>query len=180
MLENIVILLLCTILTSTAKENKGAGYLVIAYYSIYIALEVGEFGFLQDDAFQLFDSSIVWYLMCTTLSCLFSLWASYLYREHGGAIYLYAIWLILDAIICSILALSQVLETNTLLFMYNILQNINLYVDIIVVIVGTDHIIKRKFAVAAHIINSVNSCAERWLNMVFNSSFKGASQCKKN
>ena len=159
MFENIAVLVLCTILTSTAKENKGVGYLVIAYYSVYIAIEVGEFGYLIEDAFQQFDSSVVWYLMCASLSALFSLWASYLYREHGGAIYLYAIWLIFDAIICSILALSQVLETNTLLFMYNILQNINLYVDILVVIVGTDHIIKRKFAVAAHIIDSVNSCA---------------------
>ena len=173
-------LLICSLLTATAKNHKAVGYMVIAYYLIYIIIELGEFGFVDGNIFTTFKGFIVWYIICTSLSALFSLWASYLYREHGGAIYLYAIWLIFDAIICSILALSQVLETNTLLFMYNILQNINLYVDILVVIVGTDHIIKRKFAVAAHIINSVNSCAERWLNMVFNSSFKGASQCKKN
>ena len=180
MIENIIVLVLCSILTSTAKGNKGAGYLVIAYYSIYIALEVGEFGFLEDDAFQLFNSSMVWYLMCASLSSLFSVWASSLYMSNGGAIYLYAIWLILDAVICSILALSQAFETNAILLLYNILQNINLYIDMLMVIVGTEHIIKRNFKGAALFINSVNSCAERWLNLVFNSSFKGAAQCKKN
>lgn len=180
MIENTIALIICAVLTATAKSNKSAGYLVVAYYLVYMAIDLSEFGDFVGNVFQSVGSSVVWYIICTSLSALFSLWASILYVTKGGAIYLYAIWLIFDAIICSILALSQVLETNTLLFMYNILQNINLYVDILVVIVGTDHIIKRKFSVAAHIIDSVNSCAERWLNLVFNSSFKGAPKCKKN
>lgn len=180
MLENIIALLLCSLLTVTAKKDKSVGYMIIVYYLIYIIIELGEFGFVDGNVFTTFKGFVVWYLMCAALSSLFSLWASYLYMTKGGAVYLYAIWLIFDAIICSILALSQVLETNTLLLMYNALQNINLYVDILMVIVGTDHVIKRNFKGAALFIDSVNSCAERWLNMVFNSSFKGASQCKKN
>ena len=179
MIENVIVLVLCSVLASTAKESKGMGYLIVAYYSVYIAIEIGEFGYLLEDALQQFDSSIVWYLLCATLSSLFSLWASYLYMKQGGAIWLYSAWLILDAILCSILALTQAFETNALLLMYNVLQNINLYIDILVVIVGTDHIIKRNSKSAALIINGVNSCAERCFNLVFNSSVKGAEKCKK-
>lgn len=174
MLENIAALLFCSILTVTAKDNKEVGYLVIGYYLVYIIIELGEFGYTQSDTAVTLKGVVVWYVVCAALSSLFSIWASVLYMSHGGAIWIYCAWLIFDAFICSILALSQVIEANALLLVYNVLQNINLYIDILIVIIGTDHIIKRKILGVSRFIDSVNSCSERWLNMVFNASFRGS------
>jgi hypothetical protein len=172
-IENIITLLFISIIVSTAEKDRAIGYLVIAYYSVYILIELSEFGVTFGNVFTTYKEFEAWYLLCCILSIAFSVAATIICRYKGGVACLYALILIIDALFCGVMAVSQSFETNYLLNVYNTLQNISLFVDLSVVMLGTDHLIKRKFRVASNVIDTINTRIERWCYVVFNTSDKG-------
>jgi hypothetical protein len=172
-IENIITLLFISIIVSTAEKDRAIGYLIIAYYSVYILIELSEFGVTFGNVFTTYKEFESWYLLCCILSIAFSVVATIICRYKGGVACLYALILIIDALFCGVMAVSQSFETNYLLNVYNTLQNISLFVDLSVVMLGTDHLIKRKFRGASNVIDTINTRIERWCYMVFNTSDKG-------
>lgn len=173
MIENLTVLFIISIIVSTAKENRALGYLIIAYYSVYILIELSEFGLTFGNVFTTYKFFESWYLLCCILSVVFSVGAIMIFRSKGGIACLYALILIIDSIFCGVMAVTQSLETNVLLNVYNNLQDMSLFVDLTVILLGTDHIIKRKFRSASDLIDTINSSVERWCSMVFNTILKG-------
>jgi len=172
MTENLIVLLIISIIVSTAREDRALGYLIIAYYSVYILIDLSEFGVVVGDIFITYEYFESWYLLCCLLSIGFSLCSAVIFRYKGGIACLYALILIIDAFFCGVMAVSQSFETNVLLTVYNHLQDFSLFVDLSAVIISTDHIVKRNFRGASNVIDSINSRVERWCYMVFNASYK--------
>ncbi len=170
MIENLITLLIISIIVSTAKEDRALGYLIIAYYSVYILIELIEFGFTIGNVYISYTFFEGWYLMCCMLSIGFSACSAAIFRYKGGIACLYALILIVDAAFCGVMAVSQSFETNILLNVYNHLQDFSLFVDLSAVIISTDHIVKRNFCGASNVIDTINSRVERWCYMVFNTS----------
>ena len=72
MVENLTVLLIISIIVSTAKEDRALGYLIITFYSIYILIELSEFGLVIGNVFETYEALTVWYLLCCMLSVGFS------------------------------------------------------------------------------------------------------------
>jgi hypothetical protein len=173
MIENIIALLVITSILTTAKNDRVIGNLVVFHYLLYMVIEASEFSFTIGNVYIDFELSSHWYLFCCCYSLSFFMASCYLFINKKGVIVLYAIWLLFDAICCGLMAISQSFETNALLNVYNDLQDISLFVDLTLVLLSTDHIIKRKFHSAAAFINSINDSVERWCNMVPDTILKG-------
>ena len=173
MFENLIVLLIISIIVSTTKESRALGYLIISYYSVYILIDLSEFGVVVGNVFITYAFFERWYLLCCMLSIGFSLWATVIYKKNGGIACLYALILIVDAMFCGVMSISQSFETNILLNVYNNLQDISLYIDLLVVFMGTDHYIKRNFCAASRAIDYINNIIDRWCYLVFKTSGKG-------
>lgn len=173
MIENIIALLIITSILTTAKDDRVIGNLVVFHYLLYMVIELAEFNFTIGNVYISYENSSQWYLFCCCYSLSFFMASCYLFINKKGVIVLYAIWLLFDAICCGLMAISQTFETNAMLSVYNDLQDMSLFVDLTVVLLGTDHIIKRKFRSASDLIDTINSSVERWCNMVPNTILKG-------
>ena len=161
MFENIVVLLLILILTFTAKNNN-IGVLVSCYYAAYICLDLSYFGLIPDFTMLTFDRFSLWYLICFFLTLVVYVFSVTLFAEGDNVAGLYAIWLLLCLSLDGASSVFQLLETNNLLIVYNVIQSISVCVDLFVVFVGMDHVIKRKHIGAGLFIVSINNYIKHW------------------
>ena len=143
MIENIPVFILISILVFYSIEKRAVGWLVFSYYAVYIIIELDYFGVTFGDAVVGFDSLIKWYLIYTAISFLFFIASLIIYitKENKVALF-YACWILLNMFISGLSSILQSLETNIMLPVYNALQDLNILVDIMVVILGTDANIK--------------------------------------
>lgn len=143
MLENVAVFIFASILLLTAKERRALGVLVFCYYGAYIVLEMDFFGFTVGGLSMGFSGASFFYLMYTMItSVAFIVAVSIHITFNNKSALFYSAWLWLNLFITALAGISQAFETNAIILVYNILQNINLLVDIIVAIVGTDSRIK--------------------------------------
>lgn len=154
MIENILVFLIVSILVFSSKEKRAVGWLVFCYYSAYIILELDYFGFTIGNVFTTYPHFVKWYLIYTAVSFLFFIASLiiFLTKESKTALF-YACWILLNMFISGLSAIFQSLETNSMLIVYNVLQNLNLLVDVMVVILGTDANVKG--------LNHVRTAADR-------------------
>lgn len=165
MLVNILALLIIVILTSTARQEKLLGVLVTAYYSVYILMDLSTFGFAPNWSITTYGEFTIWYLMCAAMTILVMVFALSIWITGNRVALIYAIWLFISAVFDGASSIFQSFETNSLLIVYNSLQNMNLFVDLVVVILGTDNFIHRNKR-AAYIINKLGKCVVRWWRLV--------------
>ena len=157
MIYNLIVITIIILITATAKNKHLLGVLVAAYYGVYILIALDYFGFIVGDLFTTFDEFIVWYLVYTAISFLFFLLSIslYTYTRSKTALF-YSMWILFNIAISGISAVFQSFETNSFLIVYNVIQNMNLIVDIIVVILGTDNVIRNTSRVT-RFINYISS-----------------------
>ena len=153
---NLLVLVVVLSLTFTAK-NKDIGVLVSCYYAFYICLDLYFFKFLENHTLLTFDKFAVFYLMCFVLTFIVFILAIYLFEFGNNVAGLYAFPLLICLCIDGIACIFQLLETNYLLIVYNVIQNVSIYVDLFVVFIGMDHIIKRKHNGSQILIDYVNN-----------------------
>jgi len=163
-LENIIVLLIIAVITSTAKKEKWLGVLVVTYYSIYILMDLSTFGGMPDWSMTTYGEFTIWYLVCTAMTLLVMVISLCIWLTGNKVALFYATWLFINAVFDGASSIFQSFETNSLLFVYNVLQNTNLFVDLTVVILGTDNFIYRNKR-AAYIINKLGNFVVRWWRM---------------
>ena len=178
MIENVIFLTLILFLTFTAK-NKNIGVLVSCYYAFYISLELSYFGFVGDWYYSTFDQFAVWYLICLALTALVFIASATLFVGGNNPAGLYAFWLLVCMFFDGLSTIFQLAETNALLIVYNKIQNISVYVDLFVVFIGMDHIIKRECNAARIFIDYIDCKLEYWRVMVLLLLNTGAKCLKK-
>ncbi len=167
-----------TVLLTFTSKNKNIGVLVSCYYAVYLSLELSYFGLVGDFIYLTFDKFSLWYLLCFALTLIVFITALILFIGGSDVAGLYALWLFVCLVFDGVSSILQLSETNRLLIVYNGVQNISIFVDLFVVFVGMDHIIKRNYSGAQVFIDYVNCKLEYWCTMVLLSIFKGA-KCRK-
>jgi len=172
MLENIIALIIISILIASSKERQAVGWLVFLYYSVYIVIEIDFFGFTVGNLFTTHNQFMLWYLIYTAISSIFLIASLviYIYTQNKTPL-VYALWILFNMFISGLSAIFQAFETNALLIVYNVLQNINLLIDIITVILGTDTKIKGMRHVRS-IANCVFSCIIHYINLLNKNSYR--------
>jgi len=175
--QNIIFLVLIVSLTLTAK-NKNIGVLVSCYYAFYICMDLSYFGVLENYTMLTFDKFAVFYLMCFALTLIVFIVSLILFVGGNNAAGLYAAWLLVAMFFDGLSSIFQLAETNALLIVYNVIQNISVYVDLFVVFIGMDHIIKRKSRASHIFIDYVDCKLEYWRSMVLLLLNTGA-KCRK-
>jgi hypothetical protein len=149
MYENLIAILIVVLITMTAKEKYLLGILVAAYYGVYMCLELDFLGVVTSWIYSTHEEFTQWYLVYTAISFLFFILSIALYANTGSkTALLYSGWILFNIIISGLSAIFQSFETNIFLNVYNVVQNINLLVDIVVVIVGTDNVIRNSNCVS--------------------------------
>jgi len=178
MLENLIYLTVILALTFTAKD-KNIGVLVSCYYAFYICLDLSYFGLLDDFTLLTFDKFALWYLIQFALTLIIFIASLTLFIGGNNSAGLYAVWLFITLTLDGVSSIFQLAETNSLLMMYNKVQNISVYVDLFVVFIGMDHIIKRNHCGSRIFIEYINNTLECWRSMVLLLCNKGAKCSKK-
>lgn len=161
MVENLIVMVVILLITTLSKD-KSLGILICAYYVAYILIELDFFGYTVGNVFSQHDEFTVWYLICTAIACLFSIISTCLYLQGNKYACLYSLWLLINALISGFMAVMQSLETNTGLFVYNTIQNINLPIELLIVTLGTDNPLRR-IESATYIVNSIDNCVDSWV-----------------
>lgn len=180
MLENLIFLALILCLTfSVSNNNYKTGVLVSCYYALYICLDLSYWGYVDDVVITSFDVSALWYLICMALTSLVFIAALVLFVGGNNAAGLYALWLLSSMSLDGLSSIFQMAETNILLIVYNVIQNISVYVDLFIVFIGMDHIIKRNHNASRIFIEYIDSTLECWRVMVLLLLKKGAKCSKK-
>jgi len=177
-LENLIALSIILLLTFSAK-NKDIGVIVSCYYAVYICMELSYFGFVDDWYFTTFKGFTVWYLICMAITIIVFIVSLTLFIGGNNTAGLYALWLLLSLTLDGVSSIFQMAETNSLLIVYNVIQNISVCIDLFVVFIGMDHIIKRKSNAARRFINYIDNKLECWRSMVLLSLSEGAKCSKK-
>lgn len=176
---NLSLLLSIAFLTFTSK-NKDIGFLVGGYLLAYMVMDFSFFGFLENYTMLTFDKYAVFYLMCFALTFIIFIYAVYLFDCGNNVAGLYCVWLIIALSFDGLLCITQMVETNILLFVYNVIQNISVYVDLFVVFIGMDHMIKRNHNGTRILIECVNNYLDDWRFIPIIYSGKGAKCKQKN
>ena len=177
MLENLIFLTLIVSLTFTAK-NYSMGVLVSCYYALYICIDLSYWGYIDSIVIDSFDYSARWYLICMALTIIIFIASLTLFVGGNNVAGLYAVWLFITLTLDGVSSIFQLAETNSLLMMYNKVQNISVYVDLFVVFIGMDHIIKRNYSGPRIFIEYINNTLECWRSMVLLLLNTGA-KCRK-
>lgn len=165
MIENITVLFIIILILRTASNRLTIGYLILAYYVIYIVISLDYFGFIIGDVFTSYKHFTVWYLIYTQITFVFFIFSLLIgLTTLNKTPFIYALWLLINLITSSVSAVFQSFETNSFLFVYNVLQNINLLVDILVVIVGTDNRLRGNYVVSS-IIDYFNFYIDGWFSL---------------
>jgi len=166
MIENILVFVFISVLVYFSKEKRAVGWLVLFYYAVYIIIALDYFGPVIDTVFSKRDIAILWYLIYTAISTVFFIACLNIYiRTHHKTPLFYACWILLNIIVSGLSAIFQAFETNALLSVYNALQDINLFIDILVVIVGTDTKLKGSFYVRS-VVNSLFCHITSYINII--------------
>jgi len=165
MIENILVFLVISMLVYSAKDERAVGWLVLSYYATYIVIALDFFGgIISGNLFTTYDHFMVWYLIYTAISLIFFIASLVIFiNTRNKTPLMYAVWILLNMVISGLSSIFQAFETNALLFVYNVLQNINLFVDIMVVIIGTDNRVRRT-KYATNIIDSVSGYIDSRIN----------------
>ena len=180
MLENIIFLIMILTLTFTAKNKYAIGVLVSCYYAVYICVDLSYWGYIDDVVFVSFDYSARWYLICLAITLIVFVASLTLFIGGNNAAGLYALWLLFAVILDGLSSIFQLAETNSLLIVYNIIQNISVCVDLFVVFIGMDHIIKRNHRGSFIFIERINNFLDDWRFILILQCSKGAKCNKKN
>lgn len=167
MIENILVFIIISVLVYSSSKERAIGWLVLSYYAVYIIIALDYFGPVTETIFTTYSHFTAWYLIYTAISSVFFVFAliEYSYSKSRVAFF-YAAWIIFNMLISGLSAIFQSYETNAMLWLYNSIQNMNLLVDIIVVMVGTDNKIRRTKYVSG-IIDSANSYIDIWIDLAF-------------
>jgi len=162
MYENLAAILIVVLITCTAKNKYLLGVLVACYYGVYILLELDFHGFTVGNVFPGYKESIIWYLIYTAISFLFflALIIIFIYTKSKTALF-YSIWILFNIVISGVSAVFQSFETNSFLFVYNCVQNVNLCIDLLVVVIGTDNFIRNTSSVTGF-INYIDTFISRF------------------
>ena len=158
------------IIVATTKKNSAVGYIVMAYYAIYILIELSEFGLTFGNVFDTYEKFLNWYVVCMAMTCVFVVAMCVAYINQGGFVGAYIIWMIFECSISGAMSVTQYLETNFLLFVYNAVQNINLLMDFAVVFFCTDHFLKRQYSGLSDAIDNINNKSDNWIGFGIHTS----------
>jgi len=154
MIVNIIALMFIVILlhVKLTGRRKRLGLLVMWYYIIFVIFDVGFFGLEQSVYMETTNNyyDIGCLLMCVAVSII----SSYLYYKGSNLAGLYALWLIINAILC-INGTINGYDAIIFNFVYNLTQNINIIIDLSVVILGTDSLLMRDKRIGS-LINNIN------------------------
>ena len=181
MIENFVFLAAILSLTfSVSNENYKLGVLVSCYYALYICLDLSYWGYVGDFIYDDSERAVVWYLIQFALTMLVFIASITLLVGGNNSAGLYAVWLLIAMLLDGVSSVFQLAETNSLLMVYNKIQNISVYVDLFVVFIGMDHIIKRKHRGSRIFIERVNHYLDAWRFISILQCGKGAKCNKKN
>lgn len=174
---NLSILLFVSLLTFTAKE-KDIGVLVGCYCASYLLMDLAYFGLLENHSMLAFDKFAVFYLMCLVLTFIVFVYALHLFIRGNNVVGLYARWLLVCLFFDGMSSIFQLKETNDLLMIYNVIQNIGVYVDLFVVFIGMDHVIKRKHDGSRIFIERINNYLDacRFIPIIHSSESKKCNQ----
>ncbi len=154
MIENITVLIIVAILVYLSESKRAVGWLVFCFYAIYIIMELDFFGLTFSSSYSSHQDALIWYLLCTSISLLFLILSLIIHlHTKSKTSLLYAVWLIFDMFITGLSAIFQAFDTNSMLMVYNIVQNTNILVDLLAVAMGTDSRIKG----IHHVRGAVNS-----------------------
>ena len=173
MIENIIVCLLIALLIKTTKHKSILGWLVFSYYAIFILVDLEFYGFVISDL--VFTRKLIsWSVFTISISLFYSVLSSKLFLKGCNIAGLYALWLIINAIF----TLVEAADTNNAYLVdliYNIIQNMNLIVDLLVVILGTDNILHRTKGFG-RVIDNTNNRIDNMCNKAFNFS-SGSAIC---
>jgi len=161
---NLIALTIVLALTFTSK-HKNIGVLVSVYYAFYICLELSYLGLVPGSNMLSLDDQSLWFLICMALGLLVFIASAILMFDGDNSAFMYAGWLLLVMLIngaSSVLKLTDpgpVIDfvTMIVLMVYNVIQNISVLVDLFVVFIGMDHMLKRNYSGANTFINSINN-----------------------
>ena len=143
MYENLISLFIILSITFTAKDKYAVGVLVACYYGVYISFDLDFFGMSENFVYVTHDKAVKWYIISIGMSFIFFLLSLLVYMFKGSKTALiYSVWCVFGVFIHGVGASFQIAKDNSFLNVYNIIQIINLFVDIIVVIIGTDNMIR--------------------------------------
>lgn len=175
---NLSLLILVSLLTFTAKD-KDIGVVVGCYCAFYLLMDLAYFGLLENHSMLTFDKFAVFYFMCLVLTFIVFVYTVYLFVYGNNVAGLYAFWLLICLSFDGISSIFMMAETNKFLIVYNIIQNVSVYVDLFVVFIGMDHIIKRRHDGSRIFINYINNYFDDWRVVVLLLFNKGAKCSKK-
>lgn len=166
-------------LTFTSKDKYAIGVLVSCYYACYICMELAYFGNVGDWYYSTHMQFAEWYFICFALTLLFFIFSLTLFIGGNNSAGLFSFVLLVCMLLDGLSSIFQLAETNALLIVYNVIQNISVYVDLFVVFIGMDHIIKRNHRGSRIFIEYINNTLECWRSMVLLLCNKGAKCSKK-
>ena len=158
MIENIIICFIIAALIKTTNQRSYLGFLVLSYYAIFILVDLDYYG-LNQLGVVFTDNAIEWSTFMILISLLYAFLSLLLYASGSNIAGLYCFWLITNAAII----LVEAIDTNNAFIIdliYNITQNTNLIIDLLVVILGTDNILHR-ISGSGKVISNCNNYINR-------------------
>ena len=162
MIENVLVFIIVSLLVYSSDKKRAIGWLVLFYYAVYIIIEVDFFGLTFGDVYTSHDHFVRWYISCTAISLVFFLSSLVIYIETKNKVAIfYSCWIVFDIAITGLSAIFQAYKTNDMILLYNTVQSVNLFMDLLVVVIGTDNAIRRTKH-AAVIIDIVNYYISSW------------------
>lgn len=172
MIENLVVLLLIALLRIKAKDFI-IGYLIFSYYAIFILTDIEFFEFYTEQLI-ITPLAVKWSTFMIIISLSYSVLAGMLYKRGSNIAGLYAFWLIINATV-TLIEGADANNAYLVELIYNVTQNTNLLVELLVVTLGTGNIIHRmKYFERG--INSATEYIDNLCNKTINLSYGSAQK----
>jgi hypothetical protein len=164
MLENLAVFIFVSLIVAKSDKKRAIGLLVFSYYTVYMLLDLDQFSSMIGNVFTTYQDFVQWYLICAAVGFLFFIASLIIYMtKDSRTALIYSIWLLFNVAISGISAVFQSFETNAFLIVYNVVQNINLIIDLLVVVIGTDNPIRSARRVSI-VVNRIGTMFDNyWL-----------------
>lgn len=162
---NVIVLCLILLLLRTHDRRQYIGWLVSFYYLAFIAVEVIFVG-LIGGASLTFEEAVLLDLTYALVSVLVMALALVIYiKDDNRLALLYSLWIFFNICLSGASASFHAYESGMFEYAYNVVQIVNIAIDLTVVILGTDNIIRRTKYVSS-LCNYISNYVGYRLSMV--------------
>ena len=155
MIENLLTLLTIALIVQTTDRRNYLGFLLLSYYAIFIIVDIDFFGF-EVSSYLNNSLAIEWSMFMIFISLIYAALSALICGKGCRVCCLYSAYLIINTIVIFIESLDG---SNAFIIdlIYTVTQNLNLFVDLSVVLLGTDNSFHNKDRKIGRIIYNTNN-----------------------